>query len=329
LALLLLVGATACIDPILGPAPDPADPVENFDILWREFDRYYSFFELKGVDWDSLRTEYRPMIRPGANNQVLFSVISGMLDELKDGHLNVFSDVGTYGYIDWYADRPVSFDHELIAEYLRGRLGSLAGGKLEFGEPATGIGYIRIQSFSDGLAADMDSALTALDSVRGLIVDVRHNGGGSDSEARKMAGRLVDARRLYRTVRVRNGPDHDDFTDPIPSYVEPEGAHRFDGPLVLLTNRRTFSAAESFVLAARTRAGPTTVVGDTTGGGSGFPMLRELPNGWTYRISRWIAYDVDGNTFEGVGLAPDEVITFEEFAPSDTILQRAVAILQQ
>lgn len=325
--MLLLLGAVACIDPILGPEPDPDDPLENFDTLWREFDRYYPFFELKGLDWDSLRAEYRPRIHPGANHETLFTVISAMLDELKDGHLNVFTNVGTYGYIGWYTDRPVSYDHGLIEESIPG-LVSLDAGKMEYGEAVEGIGYIRIRSFIRGLDVAMDSALAALDTRRGLIVDVRHNGGGSDSEAREMAGRLVNARRVYRTVRVRNGPEHDDFTEPIPSYVEPRGDRRFDGPLVLLTDRRTFSAAESFVLAARTRAGPTTVVGDTTGGGSGFPMLRELPNGWRYRLSRWIAYDVYGNTFEGIGLAPDEVVTFEELAPTDTILERAVAILQ-
>jgi len=60
---------------------------------------------------------------------------------------------------------------------------------------------------------------------------------------------------------------------------------RYTDPIALLTNRRTFSAAESFVLAMRTLP-QVTIVGDTTGGGSGNPLHRELPNGWGLSVSR-------------------------------------------
>ena len=43
--------------------PDPVDdPVTNFEILWGEFDRHYSFFGLKGIDWDELYDEFRPQV---------------------------------------------------------------------------------------------------------------------------------------------------------------------------------------------------------------------------------------------------------------------------
>lgn len=330
-AVLALCCAAACIDPFLGPEPDSDDPVENFDILWEEFDRHYSFFALKEIDWDGLRDAHRPRIGPTTTEPELLEIVAEMLDELRDGHVNVFTDFAVYGYTDWFVDRPRNYIPNLVAQRLNGTLLRVPDGTLRYGRPGWGIGYVRIPSFPAGMARELDVALSALrgaDALDALIVDLRHNGGGSDREARLAAGRLVDARRLYRTVRYRNGPEHDDFTPHIPSYVEPAGPARFTGPVAVLVNRRTFSAAESFLLAVRHMPG-LTVVGDTTGGGSGFPMFRELPNGWTYRISRWISFDASGRPFEGVGLPPDEPVSFDDESEADLILDRAIELLRE
>ena len=73
-----------------------------------------------------------------------------------------------------------------------------------------------------------------------------------------------------------------------------------------------------------------TVIGDTTGGGSGSPIGRELPNGWTYRISRSMAMTPEKCTYEGVGLVPDITIQNTEAdstAGIDTILESAIKFL--
>lgn len=321
--LLALASVMACIDPLLGPQPDGDDPVQNFDILWAEFDRTYSFFELKGIDWTGIRATYRPRVRSTTTDAGLLRVVSDMLDELEDGHVAVLTEDETYRYTGWYEGHPRSYLPGLVLARLGDSHARAPGGLLEYGEPEPGVGYVRIPSFTPGMARDLDVALEALEPLVALIIDLRHNGGGSDGEVREVAGRLVAERRLYRTVQYRNGPEHDDFTPPSPSFVEPRGPRQFTGPVALLTNRRTFSAAESFVLAVRTRGG-VTVVGDTTGGGSGNPMARELPNGWTYQLSRWIAYDSDGRTFEGVGLPPDVFMTFDLGSIEDPILEEAI-----
>jgi carboxyl-terminal processing protease len=321
----------ACIDPFLGPEPDPDDPVETFDILWEEFDRQYSFFPLKEIDWAGQRAVHRPRVGPATTGPELLEIVSGMLDVLRDGHVNVFTDFGVYGYTDWFTEYPRNYIPNLVANRMTNTLLTVPGGTLAYGSPGWRIGYIHVPGFPPGMVEQMDRALAALDTLDALdalIVDLRHNGGGSDREARLAAGRLVDGRRLYRTVRYRNGPAHDDFTPHIPSYVGPAGPTQFTGPVALLTNRRTFSAAESFVLAVRAMHN-VVIVGDTTGGGSGFPMYRELPNGWTYRIPRWIAFDADGRPFEGVGLAPDAFVSFDDDSLVDLILDRAIAILRE
>ena len=73
-------------------------------------------------------------------------------------------------------------------------------------------------------------------------------------------------------------------------------------------------------------------VGDTTGGGSANPEERDLPNGWSFRVSRWLVWTPEGTTFEGVGLAPEFPgwITDEDAARGvDTILELAITELER
>ena len=72
-----------------------------------------------------------------------------------------------------------------------------------------------------------------------------------------------------------------------------------------------------------------TVVGDTTAGAAGGPIVRELANGWTYQVSSWIEYGLDRTPFEGVGLAPDVLVkatAADAQRDMDPPLERAVAL---
>jgi C-terminal processing protease CtpA/Prc len=115
------------------------------------------------------------------------------------------------------------------------------------------------------------------------------------------------------------------LTDHIAYDLEPRG-DRFAGRVVVLTDRGVASSSEDFVLMMRAIPG-TTIVGDTTMGASGNPLMRELANGWLYQLSEWIAYDLDGQPFEWKGLPPDVVVkaTQADFsARVDRALERAI-----
>ena len=69
---------------------------DNFESLWQLFDRHYCFFDEKGVDWNDIHDRYAPMAEQCRTQQQLFMVCSEMLDELKDGHVNLGSSFDTY-----------------------------------------------------------------------------------------------------------------------------------------------------------------------------------------------------------------------------------------
>lgn len=301
-ALAFGLALTGCLD-LLGPAPDPDDPVANFDALWTEFDRHYAFFELKEVDWNGLYDLYRPRAAAAQTSAELLAVFGEMLDHLKDGHVNVYTPTADYAYAGWYAPYPESFDWPTIQTRLSGIRHS-PDERVVWGDLSAAIGYVHVGDFGAIRDQDLDTVVEDFQAKDAVIVDVRSNGGGSDRASRRTAGLFTATRFHYRTIRYRNGPRHTDFSDPIHNYIEPRATPRFNGPVAVLTNRRTFSAAEDFVLAMR-QLPQVSVVGDTTGGGAGNPMFRELPNGWTFRLSRWLATDPDGFNWEGAGIPPD------------------------
>ena len=280
-------------------------PTENFEFVWEEVDRHYSFFQLKELDWAEIGDYYRQFLTPSPSSQEFFFILSEMLGRLQDGHVALQSPFGTSRYTGWYSLYRHNFDFDVIwNQYLTDPTMS-SSGRFYSGWLGQEIGYVYVPSFEgSGWIGGIEGVLDSLKGTQALVLDIRDNSGGSDSNSEKLAGRVTAERRLYRRIQYRNGPDHGDFSRPEDDYLEPVGRNRFTGPVAVLTNRRTFSAAESFVLAMRATPN-VTVVGDVTGGGSGNPIQREMPNGWTFTISRWIEWAPDGTTHEGVGLEPD------------------------
>lgn len=333
LATVLLAGTLACggDGPAAPDSPSEVDFTHDFEVLWADFDQTYPFFPLKGIDWDSVRTITAPAVGEAATEQAFFDLLAEALLRLEDAHVRLSAPFRTVAYRGWFEPFPHNFDLDVVtATHLVDGPHRAPNGTMQYGRLSDEIGYVHIPSWGgSGHEADIEATLTALEGVRGLVVDSRDNGGGNDLNGRRVAGRFTDRRRLFRRIRFRDGPEHDDYTVPEDDFLEPAGTH-FDGPVILLTNRRVASSGEAFVLAMRVV--PTvTVVGDTTGGASANPTFRTLPIGWEYTVSRWLVTTPEDEPFEGVGLAPDRAVWISEEDRErgrDTIIDSAVAILE-
>jgi hypothetical protein len=333
-ACLALAGllSAGCVDTFLEPEPGDG-PVTLFQLVWEGFDRHYSYFGQKELDWDAVRVEFGSRVTPETTEEELFGVLSDMLLLLEDGHVNLYTPTDTFRYTGWYDDRPRNYNPDWVAFFYMGNNVFTTGdGRIRFGTLGQAVGYVHVGDFGgEGWIGDFDEALLSLESsmeLRGLVLDIRDNPGGTDSNIEALAGRFTDRKRLYRYYQYRNGPEHDDFTELTEDHIEPRGLP-FRKPVVILTNRRVFSAAEDFILAMRTTG--AMVVGDTTGGGFGNPMGRELPNGWTYRLSRWREWTPEKELLvDGEGLVPDEVVVWATggLQPGvDPILERGRALV--
>ena len=327
LFLLLLVmqafSFSACEKLFFEDDPDD-DPVSNFNALWREFDQGYSFFEFKNVNWDSTYHVFRSRVNAGTGTLSLFNTMSDMLYTLRDGHVNLEAGFNRSRNWEWYLDHPDNFDANLLERnYLNGNqwyTGPLVHTIID------SIGYLRYSSFGLRFSeSQLDLVVSRFNPLKGMIIDVRSNGGGFSSMAELMASRFADRSRLaYRSV-VKNGPGRNDFSDPVDVSVKPEGERQFTKPVIILTNRRSYSATTFFV--AKMLALPhVRVVGDWTGGGAGTPVGAELPNGWTVRYSSTQTFLPDGFNIED-GIPPHIKIDMTEADRAqgkDTILERAL-----
>ncbi|HEY4188030.1 MAG TPA: carboxy terminal-processing peptidase [Polyangia bacterium] len=109
--------------------------------------------------------------------------------------------------------------------------------------------------------ADVARLLRKLEAekVRGVVLDVRHNGGGSLEEAISLTGLFI---RKGPVVQTR------DPSGAIEVGTDDDGRVLYDGPLVLLTSR--FSASATEILAGALQDyGRAVVVGDTSTFGKG------------------------------------------------------------
>lgn len=325
IALLLTaaVGLTACHD--MEEYTD--DPRGNFEALWSILDEHYCFFDSKNVDWDKVHDTYSRRISDRMTREELFIVCADMLAELRDGHVNLSAPFNTSYYRAWWSDYPQNFSKRLIEEsYFNFNYRQSSG--MMYGFLENNIGYIYYESFSSPVGeGNLDHALNFLSTANGLIIDVRDNGGGSLTNVETFVARFIDRPTLVGYISHKTGPGHNDFSEPYAITYRPaqEGRVRWAKPIVVLTNRSTFSAANNFASVMKNLPG-VTIVGSVTGGGSGVPFSSELPCGWGIRFSACSMLDALGESTEG-GITPSEgcavdLDPMDALSGRDTILEK-------
>ena len=281
-------------------------PRGNFEALWQMIDEHYCFFDYKqkeyGLDWDEVRDRYAPLITPDMPQKGLFEVLGNMLAELRDGHVNLYSSYDVARYWKWYEDYPANFNDSIQRRYL-GTNYKIAGG-LKYTILDDNIAYVYYESFSTGIGnGNLSEMLNELAFCNGLILDVRNNGGGMLTNATKLAARFTNEEVTTGYMCHKTGTGHNDFSAPEAVKVTPSDGVRWQKPVALLTNRRSYSATNDFVNSMR-QLPLVTVIGDRTGGGSGMPFSSELPNGWSVRFSACPMYGPDMEQLE-FGIEPD------------------------
>ncbi len=216
-----------------------------------------------------------------------------------------------------------------------------------------GIAYLRVDTFGDGagLQAAVGGHLADFLAARGIIIDLRNNGGGDTSVAGFIAGLLTDhplqgaawrtrehrAAELAWSVFAKKDTERYQYALERGSWYrepatmwQPNPDFHTSAPVVVLTDWRTASAAEDFLVIIDELPQVTTV-GRTTFGSSGQPLYFSLPGGGTARICAKRDTYPDGRDFVGTGVVPDvEVpLSLDELTGSnDVTLERGLEHLR-
>ncbi len=319
---------TSCEKLLFDADKSSNDPRTNFEYLWNEADKKYSYFTLKGIDWDEVKVRYSDSITDGMDEQALFRVLGNMLNELRDDHTNLVSPFDVSVYNVALKKEPNYYERTIREHYLPQVMhtGAFTHNFIE----GDSIAYLRYSSFMNAVTSeDLDFILTRYKNTEGLILDLRENGGGNVFNIPLIMERFTSERTLVAYSKTRSGPGHDEFSAPESFYYNAHDGIRYDKPVMVLTDRGSYSATTFFSLTTKAMSN-VTLVGDTTGGGGGLPNGGQLPNGWNYRFSITQLLDLQGNNYAESGVPPDILVSFNWSDLSrDEILDRAIEELRQ
>ena len=308
----------------------------NFDLLWKIMDERYCYFAEKGVDWDAIYQKYmRELIQyecgTEPQSECLFNTMTYMLEELRDGHVSLSGHVGfsddyiTRTYKGWHQSYSENFEHSHVNAYRNSdRHTVYLNNETTVSVLPEGIGYLRCPSFSDKFNRyDLYKALVRFDGVKGVMIDVRNNGGGLVSEAYLLASKFAREKTHVGYVRYKTGKAHNDFSDFFARYVEPDDRYPFHGKIAIITNRKVYSAANLFV-SIMNCLHEVRIFGDQTGGGGGVPISAELYNGWTVQLSTNPVFDTEKHSIEA-GIKPHVSVSLKKGNQTDDIIEAAKA----
>lgn len=204
------------------------------------------------------------------------------------------------------------------------------------------IGLLTIPHFQrNETTTFFDSVYPKITETDALIIDLRGNGGGNSGYADYIARHLIDkpiasatwTTRVYNPAFASWGRNEGTYTSSPDSLMPLKDVKLYLKPIVLLTDRGTFSAAEDFTALLKS-GGRITQIGTATGGSTGNGVRPSLTGDGKIMANICSKHDLapDGTEFVGLGLIPDIIV--EESAASyfdpkrDDLITAAVSHLK-
>ncbi len=189
------------------------------------------------------------------------------------------------------------------------------------------IGYLEISSFDEGVAEDFKAKYLTLkeQGIKGLVIDLRDNGGGLVDEALKIVDYIVPKNQTTLITVDKDGKEE---------VTKSKEDKLIEEPVVVLVNASSASASE-IMAGALKDLGAAQIVGTKTYGKGVIQQLLTLSNGAGLKITVEEYYTPNKAKINKVGIIPDyEVlletsITREPTDANDTQLNKAKEILKE
>lgn len=171
------------------------------------------------------------------------------------------------------------------------------------------IGYIRLATFGEKSAQDLEQALDKLEGegMQALILDLRNNAGGLLNTSIEVADKFLGKDKLIVTTRGRREDQIMEFK------ASDENTHP-DYPLVVLVNHGTASASE-IVAGAIQDNKRGVLLGTRTFGKGSVQTIIPLPDGSALRLTTAKYFTPSGRSIHDEGIEPDVKVEYE---PIDT-----------
>ncbi len=181
------------------------------------------------------------------------------------------------------------------------------------------VGYISISEFTDKTVQDFNNAMDQLTKakVRGLVIDVRDNPGGSLDSVHKISDRFLKEGPIV-TLESRNGAQK--------TYYADEDAT--DLPMAVLINGSSASASEIFAGAMQDTE-RAVLLGTKTYGKGIVQSIYSVSEDAGLKLTTARYITPNGNYVHEVGITPDIIVEENNGSDEDFQLSRAVEVVQQ
>lgn len=350
-----------------------------FESYWQNMNSHYSYWDTDTVNWDNIYKKYAPVfdkldinnyddnIKAAAcfkqitanlidchytitfqNNALQNTVINPAMDrKMKSAGFHYpysFLKVDT-GYLDkgyqvgYYKDPNSPNDDFYIA----------------WGFIKKDILYFNCDKFHllkcNNATGDKGSAPAVLKSflsvlnnmqanIKGVIIDIRENGGGDIADLNFLAGRLTDQPVVFGKTRYKNGIGRLDYTPWANAVISPQPVNNFkQRRVIVLADNFSASLSEAFAMAVHNMPGGL-VIGETTFGATG-PVSDETGfNGGPFTVDSFLSVTeasarflyTDGKSYENTGFPPDIEMAFDAARLNTNVdkqLEKAIEVLNQ
>lgn len=296
--------------------------------LRKAIDDHYSYRDLRVKDWDKVFAAARASFEEATTASQFARAAVKMLAVAEDVHLGVVVGdmrLGTYGRAS-AANYDLRVISKIVPKYTQHnrRVGT--------GEFEDGIVYLQINSWGVEKAEEelkpVFEALDAAKGARGVVVDVRANGGGDEPTARTVAARFLAEAKVYSKSRTRNPEVEGGWEGPFDRVVKPcKGCVVLSGKVAVLIGGQCASSNESFIKMMQEPPG-RLLFGARTFGSSGRPLRHEIGHGLGVSLPSWQDLMPDGTMLEGKGITPDREVEWKGDG-GDAVLEAALGWLRE
>jgi carboxyl-terminal processing protease len=200
-------------------------------------------------------------------------------------------------------------------------------------QKAEGFPIVNFNMFVPEIASELMRALRRgeLRTARGLVLDLRDNGGGHAETMTDIASAFLPQGTNLGEFTDREGRIASTPQTRAAMLFAADAVAEFRGPVVVLTSTRTASAAEIFAAALQESKRARVIGEQTCGCVLAIRRRHTLPDGGLLDISEMDFRTARHARLEGAGITPDELVqpTRRDLRDGhDPALQRALKILR-
>jgi carboxyl-terminal processing protease len=176
-----------------------------------------------------------------------------------------------------------------------------------------GYGYIRLSQFSGSTTKELEEALSKMETgdvpVKGLVLDLRNNGGGLLNQAIQVTDLFLDEGKIL-SIKGRNKKN-------TKVYMATPDAGTRNYPLVVLINGGSASASE-IVAGALQDQKRALILGTTSFGKGSVQTVETLRDGSGVKLTIARYFTPNGRSIQAKGIEPDIVLKHKSIDPSES-----------